>query len=85
MKKATKKEMTIDELAQMVARGFARQSAEFGGFKNEMKAFKEETAENFKKVRRDILELNDRFVSKYEFDKLVSRFNILEAKVKSKK
>jgi hypothetical protein len=60
--------------------------------KDGLDTFKEETSENFRKVdenftkvRRDILEIGDKYVSRDEFSKLVSRFNILEAKVKSKK
>lgn len=86
MKKETnkKKEMSIEDLALMVAKGFSS-IEERMVTKEELKEFKKETTENFVKVRRDILELSDRFVSRSEFDKFLSRFNALEAKVKSKK
>jgi hypothetical protein len=91
MKKPIKKETTMDQLAAMVARGFETIERKMVT-KDGLDTFKEETSENFRKVdenftkvRRDILEIGDKYVSRDEFSKLVSRFNILEAKVKAKK
>ena len=84
MKKAAKK-ITIEDLAVMVANGFERQDIKIEELKDDFKGFKKETAENFVRVRADILNLNDKFVSIHRFEELVSRFNTLEAKVKGKK
>lgn len=85
------KNMTIEDLAAMTAKGFSSIEQKMLT-KNEFNSFKEESIQNFKrvdesliKVRRDILELGDRFVSKSEFDTFMIRFNALEAKVKGKK
>jgi tetrahydromethanopterin S-methyltransferase subunit G len=90
MKKTTtkKKEMTLDDLAVMVAKGFEKVDERFNKidqkFKDTDSRF-ETIDENFKKVRRDILELNDKFVSRHQFDNVLSRLSVLEAKVKGKK
>lgn len=78
--------MTLDKLAEMVARGFSHMEDKMDKMvtKDDFDGFKNETAENFKKVRRDILAQGDRFVTKQAFDTHVTRFNALEAKVKSK-
>lgn len=92
MKKTIKKEMSIEDLATMVARGFDRLESKIDATKDDLYLFKRETELNFKKVdesfikiRGSILDMGDKFVSKHEFDKFVSRFNLLEAKVKGKK
>lgn len=93
MKKATskKKNMTIDELAVMVAKGFSALEDKISGVEDKM-ATKDEMDRKFaevektlNKIRMDMLDMGDRFVSNHRFDELVSRFNILEAKVKGKK
>ncbi len=40
--------------------------------------------ENLKSTRRDLLNLGDRFVPRYEFDDFKIRFNRLEKKIKEK-
>jgi hypothetical protein len=77
MKKAAKK-ITIEDLAVMVANGFEKQDAGLEEFKKDIK-------EDFVRVRADILNLNDKFVSNHRFEELVSRFNMLEVKMKGKK
>lgn len=85
MKGFERSDKRTDDLAAMVARGFERADSRFEKIEKNLETFKKETSENFIKVRHDILGLHDRFVSKNEFDKFVSRFNVLEAKVKGKK
>ena len=40
--------------------------------------------ENIKSIRRDVLDIGDRFVSRYEFDSLLIRFDRLKQKLKGK-
>ena len=49
---------------------------------SELKKDTKELKENNKDIRRDIFNLGDRFVPYHMFDKLASRVNILEKKVK---
>ncbi len=79
--------MKIEDLAGMVARGFERveEKIEDCATKEEMSRGFVEVEKTLNKVRLDILEVGDRFVSKHQFEELVSRFNILEAKVKTRK
>lgn len=89
--KKQEKTTSLDTLAVMVSRGFEQQSKkidgltkESNGLKADLNGFRAETIESFKKVRRDILELNDKFVTRHEFDRVLSRLSILESKVKGK-
>lgn len=92
-----RQDKNLENLAQMVARGFLSveekmvTKEEFNKFKKEVdsrfddvdKKFKG-VEENFHSIRRDILQVGDRFISRQEFEGLVTRFNNLEAKVKAK-
>lgn len=81
------RDTNLENLAVMVAKGFERQDEKFAHIDERFTQINEQfknVDENFKKVRRDILEIGDRFVSRHEFEKFVSRFNALEAKVKGK-
>ena len=85
MKKPSK-QMTLEDLAAMVARGFERVDARFENMatKEEMTRGFAEVEKSINKVRLDILDVGDRFVTKHQFDQLVTRFTVLEAKVKHK-
>ena len=76
MKKALgkKKETTINDLAVMVAKGFDGVSKEIGEVKNRLGNVENRLGnveENLKATRQDVLNLGDRFVSRYEFDDLL--------------
>ena len=94
MKKSFKKtkKVTIDGLAVMVARGFSGVDKRFdvvekdiSELKKDVSELKKDTGElkeGNKDIRRDIFNLGDRFVPYHMFDKLASRVNMLEKKVK---
>ena len=87
MKKSFKKtkKVTIDGLAVMVARGFSGIDKRFDVVEKDISELKKgvgELKENNKDIRRDILNLGDRFVSYHAFDQLASRVNNLERKIK---
>ena len=63
--------VTIDKLAIMMNDSFERLEIEVG-----------EVKEGNKDIRKDILNLGDRFVSYHTFDQLASRVNALEQKQK---
>ena len=67
------KKMTIEILAGMVAKGFETMAT---------KIDITEVKEDIKDVRRDILNLGDKFVSYHTFDSLAHRVKILEDKKK---
>ena len=85
-----KKEVTLDDLAIMVTRGFESNDRSFENIEqrfenidkkffnleNNISSFKSETEANFKKVRNDILDIGDRFVPRFEFDNLLIRLNL---------
>ena len=76
MKKSFKKtkKVTIDNLAIMVAKGFDGAEKDMIEVKKDIGELKEGN----KDIRRDILNLGDRFVSYHAFDQLASRVNLLE-------
>ncbi len=97
--KKSKKLVTTDDLAIIVAKGFDDVKKEFktelnsfkgeteNNFKkvrNDLDSFKVETEDNFRKVRNDILNVGDRFVPRHEFDSFLTRFHRLEQKVDAK-
>ncbi len=95
MKKITKnKNITIDDLAIMVAKGFLGVEERFNKVEerfnkveddiNEVKKDVNEVKENLRITRNDVLNIGDKFVSYHTFDQLVSRVNTLEKKVKIK-
>ncbi|MFA6463427.1 MAG: hypothetical protein WCV55_00275 [Candidatus Paceibacterota bacterium] len=89
----------LGELARMVAKGFDAASKDLNDFKSDMNSFKDEmysfkddmylfkkdTEENFEKIRGDIFNLGDRYVSRFDFDNLLVRFSRLEQKLQGKK
>ncbi|OGI94315.1 hypothetical protein A3A03_00320 [Candidatus Nomurabacteria bacterium RIFCSPLOWO2_01_FULL_40_18] len=71
MKKEVKtKKMTIDKLAIMVANGFESIESRMA------------TKDDIKDLKKDILNLGDRFVSYHSFDALAGRVKVLEDKKK---
>ena len=95
MKKGIKKSVSTADLAVMVANGFnsigeqidgveRELKKEIGEVRTELKKEIGEVRENVKLTRRDVLDIGDRFVPRYEFDNLLVRFNKLEQRVKEK-
>jgi hypothetical protein len=87
MKKVTKNnEITIDDLAIMVAKGFedvkSELKSEISGVKNELKKEISEVKENVRITRNDVLNIGDKFVSYHTFDQLANRVSNLEKKQK---
>lgn len=86
------KEMSIDDLARMVAKGFSSVGEKFETIEEKIdtldKKFQildqkvETIDQNVKATRRDMLNIGDTFVSYRKFDELASRVTKLE---KSKK
>ncbi len=94
MKKESGKKTSMEDLAGMVARGFAGVDTKFakvdkefekidGQFAKIDKEF-EKVEDNFKKIRNDILDIGDKFVPRHEFDTLLIRVGRLEQKVNEK-
>jgi len=81
MKKPSKKGMTIDELAAMVAKGFDEVHQDISNLKSSSEDRFSKLEEGQAKIRGDISALGDRYVSKFEFDRLLMRFLKLEEKV----
>lgn len=73
----------IDHVAEMVAKGFDQQDQKIEKFYQEFTEFKEETVErfenideNFGKIRRDLLNLDDRFITLPQFERFIEK-NVL--------
>ncbi|HEV7423759.1 MAG TPA: hypothetical protein VGO21_01060 [Candidatus Paceibacterota bacterium] len=80
MKKTTKnKKVTINGLAIMVAEGFNNIEKRLG---DKIEGVEKKGEENAKDIRKDILNLGDRFVSYHAFDSLARRVKVLESKKK---
>jgi len=94
MKKEVTKKVTIDDLAVMVANGFDRVESSLekvedrlGNVESRLGEVEKdiiEVKENLAGTRRDVLEIGDRFVQRYEFHDLLVRFDRLEQKVAGK-
>ena len=79
MKKIIKnKKVTTDDLAIMVAKGFDKVNKDVSELKKDVTELKEGN----KKIRKDILNLGDRFPSQFSFDELSKRVYKLEEKIK---
>jgi len=84
MKKESEKKISMEDLAGMVARGFAGVDAKMEkGFEKVDKEF-EKVENNFVKIRADILDIGDKFVPRHEFDTLLIRVGRLEQRVNEK-
>ena len=93
MKKTTNKnDISNDDLALMIGKGFEEVHNKIDNLKKELKGElnKEigevkkdlvDLKENLKATRSDILNTGDRYVSRYEFDTHLTRFSKLEEKV----
>lgn len=88
MKKVIKnKKVTTDDLAIMVARGFEGVGKDIKELKKDVGELKKnvgELKEGNKNIRKDILNLGDRFPSQFAFNELSSRVYTLEKIVKEK-
>jgi len=94
MLKSKNKKITIDDLAIMVAKGFGGIDKKFGGIDKKFESVSKdidglrnditEVKESVKFARRDILNIGDRFVPRFEFDNLLTRVGKIEQKIKSK-
>jgi len=87
MKKLIKKtkKVTIDVLAVMVAKGFSGVDKKFDIVNNRLDVVEKnlaEVKENNKNIRHDIINLADRFPSRFALDELSSRVYNLEKKRK---
>lgn len=74
----------MEDLAGMVARGFADVETNIKGVETKMEKEFEKVENNFKKIRNDILDIGDKFVPRHEFDTLLIRVGRLEQRVKEK-
>ncbi len=88
-----RQDKNLEKLAEMVANGFSHMEEKMDDMvtKEEFNTFKKKVAtrfdsvdESLEKIRADMLKLGDRFVSRFEFETLVSRFNALESERKTK-
>lgn len=93
-----KKSVTIDDLAVMVAKGFESTGLEIKYVRDELRNTRDElrnTKEELKMeinelrdvvkaTRRDVLDIGDRFVQRYEFNGLLTRVGKLEQRVEGK-
>lgn len=87
MKKKSK-DITIEDLAIMVANGFGTTHKEIAEVKHRLCNVEDRLGnveENLKATRRDVLDIGDRFVPRYEFDNLLIRFGRIEQKVLGKR
>lgn len=77
----------VDSLAVSVAKGFDGVDKRFNGIEKNITKLKKDTIEvkdSLKATRRDVLNIGDRFVPRFEFDNLLIRVGKLEQKTKSK-
>ncbi|PIQ68280.1 MAG: hypothetical protein COV91_04905 [Candidatus Taylorbacteria bacterium CG11_big_fil_rev_8_21_14_0_20_46_11] len=87
MKKESGKKISMEDLAGMVARGFAGMDTKFAKVNSQFEKIEKEfekVEDNFKKIRTDILDIGDKFVPRHEFDTLLIRVSRLEQRVKEK-
>lgn len=91
MKKESGKKISMENLAGMVARGFAgvdvKMEKKFEKVDIQFAKIDKEFVKvenNFVKIRNDILGIGDKFVPRHEFDTLLIRVSRLEQRVKEK-
>lgn len=85
---------TVDNLAIMVAKGFDRMDERFARVDERTEDIEKKVGQidgkvdeldgNIKATRRDVLDIGDRFVSRYEFDNTLVRISRLEEKMREK-
>ena len=81
----SKEEITIDELARMIARGFDNVKEEIGGVDGKVESLRNELSEFRKQNEREHLELRlrqDNVAHRYEMQDLDERVTRLEKKAK---
>ena len=86
-----KKTTTIDSLAVMVAKGFSSVDKRFDDIDKKftdrfinVENRLDNVEEVLKATRQDVLKIGDRFVPRYEFDKLLSRVSRIEQRLEGK-
>ena len=95
MKKVSKKDVTNEDLAQMVANGFSdvhkriggldvKLSGEISSLDAKLSTGITEVREIIKNTRQSVLTIGDKFVPRYEFDTLLSRVVRIEQKLEGK-
>ncbi|MEK7219394.1 MAG: hypothetical protein AAB687_01825 [Patescibacteria group bacterium] len=75
----------IEKLVEIIATNVLKLTEDMVEVKKDVKEVKKdvgELKESNKNIRKDILNLGDRFVSYHMFDQLASRVNVLEKKQK---
>lgn len=72
---------SYESLARSVAEGFAGVDKRFDGVEAEAQKFKEDTEQNFVKIRNDILNLDNRFVPRHEFENRMKVITVRVSKV----
>ncbi len=85
VKNENKKIDKIEKLVEVIAVNVFKLTEDAVEVKKDIKDVKKdvgELKESNENIRKDILNLSDRFVSYHMFDKLASRVNILEKKIK---
>ena len=80
MKNVDKKDMKIDDLAVIVAKGFSAVDKRLDNVDKRL----EELDDNIKSTRQEVLKVGDRFVPRYEFDNLLTRVIRIEQKLQGK-
>ncbi|HEY4505729.1 MAG TPA: hypothetical protein VJG67_03490 [Candidatus Paceibacterota bacterium] len=92
MKKSNKKDVTINDLAVMVANGFSAVDKRFESADKSINDMDvrlslkiNEIDDNTKATRHDMLNIGDKFVRQHEFNTLLTRVGRLEEKVRTKK
>lgn len=86
MKNKVTKKVTIDDLAIMVAKGFEAVDKRFNDVDKRFNAVDkrlDDVEESIATTNNNVLNLGDRTVLKFEFDKLVTRVVRLERKTKA--
>ena len=84
MKKLSKKDITNEDLAQMVANGFSDVHKQIGHLNTNLSAEVSEVREIIKNTRQSVLTVGDKFVPRYEFDTLLSRVSRIEQRLQGK-
>ena len=87
-RKRNKKTTTLDGLAVSVARGFEGVGESLSRVDKRLDKIEKdvgEVKENLKATRRDILDVGDRFVPRFEFDSLLFRVSKIEQKIANKR
>lgn len=74
------KKVTIDSLAIMVAKGFESLEGKMGKMEGDIVDIKG----GMKRMNQDILNLGEKYISRFEFDNLAGRVSRIEGKDRTK-